>query len=169
MFAAQRNSLGTRPTWGRAVAVGALVGLLFWAGVYDETVFAGLNAAWQKILAALGLTTQLAALQRGVSGQVTKRSLPTMLTYGLLYTGTCLLLLRLILPRGGHRMRQALALYALVFVVCAALLLGGKLAGDVPWTYRLGRRLIDFIVSPLPVVVLVPLLYWQSRPNKAAP
>ena len=146
-------------TAGRTVAVSGLVAVLFWAGIYDEAVFNALNAGWQKLLTSLGLAEQLAAVQRGISTQVTKRSLPTMFTYGLLYTSTCLLLLRFLLPPGGHRMRRVVALYAVVFVACGLLLAGGKLAGDVPWAYRLARRLIDFIVSPLPVVVLLPLLY----------
>ncbi|MBC8085351.1 MAG: hypothetical protein H7Z21_19305 [Hymenobacter sp.] len=164
---AARSALDPRPAarLGRVAAVAGLVALLFWAGVYDETVFAALNAGWHKLLTTLGLTGQLAAVQRGISGQVTKRSLPTMVSYSLLYTSVCLLLLRLLLPRGGHRMRRALGLYAAVFVVCGLLLLGGKLAGDVPWAYRLGRRLIDFIVSPLPVIVLVPLLRWYAPPK----
>ncbi|WP_375433833.1 XrtX-associated membrane protein [uncultured Hymenobacter sp.] len=150
----------------RAVAVAGLVLLLFWFGTYDLAVFGALNAGWQKLFDTLGLTDQLAAIQRGVSGQVTRRSLPTMLTYSLLYTSTCLLLLRLLLPRGGHRMRWACLLYAAVFVACGLLLVGGKLAGDAVWAYRLGRRLIDFIVSPIPVIILVPLLRWYVSPKQ---
>ncbi|HEX8428444.1 MAG TPA: hypothetical protein VF639_19265 [Hymenobacter sp.] len=140
--------------------------MLFYLGTYDWVVFDVLDAGWHKLLSSLNLTEQLAALQRGVNGQVTRRSLPTMLTYGVLYTSVCLLLLRLLLPRGGRRMRRALLLYAAVFGACTLLLIGGKLAGDALWAYRLGRRLIDFVVSPLPVAVLVPLLRWYTTPNE---
>ena len=140
--------------------VAALVALLFGMGVYDEPVFAFLTASWQKLLSAAGVAGRLAAVQQGVSGEVTKRSLPAVFTYALLYTGTCLLLLRLLLP--AHRMRVVLLLYAIAFGCCAVLLVAGKLAGDVVWPYQLGRRLIDFIVSPLPIIVLVPLLRWYA-------
>lgn len=150
----------------RIVAVAGLVLLLFWLGTYDLVVFNALDVGWQKLLGAFNLTDQLAALQRGVSGQVTRRSLLTMLTYSLLYTGTCLLLVRLLLARGGQPMRQACLLYAAVFGACGLLLLGAKLAGDTLWAYRLGRRLIDFIVSPVPVIILVPLLRWSASPKE---
>ncbi|SHL27275.1 hypothetical protein SAMN02746009_02469 [Hymenobacter psychrotolerans DSM 18569] len=144
----------------RAIAVLVLVAVLFWAGVYDEAVFAELTEAWQKVLTMLGFTDQLAAVQQSVSGEVTKRSLPAVLTYALLYTGVCLLLLRLLLP--ARHMRLILLLYGAVFGCCAVLLVVGRLAGDVPWIYQLGRRLIDFIVSPLPVIGLVVLLRWYA-------
>ena len=149
---------------GRVLAITGLVLVLFYLGTYDWVVFDALTAVWQKFCTSIGLADELTAMQRGVSRQITWRSLPTMLTYGLLYTSTCLLLLRLLLPQGGRRMRWALLLYLAVFGACGLLLLGAKLAGDVPWAYRLARRLIDFIVSPLPVIVLVPLLRWYVSP-----
>ncbi|QNH62727.1 XrtX-associated membrane protein [Hymenobacter sediminicola] len=146
----------------------ALVAVLFWAGVYDESVFALLTNAWRNLLAALGATDQLTSIQQNVSGEVTKRSLPVVATYAVAYTGVCLLLLRLLVPAG--RMRLVFLLYVAVLGCCAVLLVAGKLAGDVPWLYQLGRHLIDFIVSPLPVLVLVILLRWYvpaaSSPNQ---
>ncbi len=139
-----------------------LVAALFLLGQYDNPVFAALTAGWHALFTALGLETLAQRLQSGVSGQVTTRSLPAMLSYGLLYSGCCLLLLALVL-RTAARMRMVILLYAAVFGACVLLLLGGKLAGDVTWSYRLGRRLIEFIVSPLPVVMLVPLL-WRYQP-----
>ena len=136
-----------------------LVGLLFCLGTYDEAVFAWLTDACQHALRAVGLDTWAGRIQQGTSGQVTTRSLPAMLLYGLGYTSICLGILALLLPPPASR--TALGLYALVFVLSALLLLGGKLAGDVAWAYQLGRRLIDFIVSPLPLIVLLPLLGWQ--------
>lgn len=136
-----------------------LAGLLFWAGTFDTTVFAFLTRFWANALSLLGLADTARWVQSGISGQVTTRSLPAMLSYGLLYTSTCLLLLRLLLPQPGA-LRLALLLYATVFAASTALVLGGKLGGDIVWAYQLGRRLIDFIVSPLPVIVLLPLLYW---------
>lgn len=155
------------PRSGRAVRVAlvlVLLGLLFCLGTYDEAVFAWLTAACQRVLHALGLDALAQRVQQGTSGQVTTRSLPAMLLYGLGYTAVCLAILALLLPLPAWR--PALALYALVFGLSALLVLGGKLAGDVAWAYQLGRRLIEFIVSPLPLIVLLPLLRWQYSMNQ---
>jgi len=143
----------------KVAAVIVLIALLFWVGVYDEPVFTFLTASWHKLFSAVGVADRLSVVQQGVSGEVTKRSLPAVFTYALLYTSVCLLLLRLLLP--AHRRRLVLTLYGVVFCCCAVLLLAGKLSGVV-WPYQLGRRLIDFIVSPLPIIVLVPLLRWYA-------
>lgn len=148
----------------RSLAAGLLVVALFWAGMHNDLVFAVLTQAWQKIFLLLGLTAQVAGPPSGVSALVTKRSLPAVFTYSLLYTAACLGVLYAALYDGA-RMRLVLQLYAAVFAACALLLLGGKLLGDASWAYQLGRRLIDFIVSPLPVIILVPLLRWYATPG----
>jgi hypothetical protein len=99
------------------------------------------------------------AQPQAVSGLITTRILPAVLTYSLLYTSACLGLLCAALYDTA-RMWVVLRLYAAVFGTCAVLLLGGKLLGDASWAYQLSCRLIDFIVSPLPVTILVPLLRW---------
>ncbi|MCC2547243.1 hypothetical protein LJY25_12365 [Hymenobacter sp. BT175] len=147
----------TGPTYWRAAGIAGLIVLVYCLGIYAEEVFAGLTSLWQTILRGLGLDETLSAVQQGVSGQVTTRSLPAMLSYGLLYTACCLALLGLLLG-SVRRLKAALLLYAAVFGACTLLVVGGKLGGDVRWAYQLGRRLIDFIVSPLPVIVLAPLL-----------
>ncbi|TGE17822.1 XrtX-associated membrane protein [Hymenobacter elongatus] len=144
----------------RTIVAVALVAGLFWVGLHDELVFHTLTSGWQRIFLLLGLAERAAALQSGISGLVTTRSLPAVITYALLYTGACLVLLYAALFSVA-RMRVVLGLYAAVFGACALLLLGGKLLGDASWAYQLGRRLIDFIVSPLPVIILIPLLRWH--------
>ncbi|GAA4382358.1 XrtX-associated membrane protein [Hymenobacter koreensis] len=151
----------------RWLLIASIVLLLFLMGQYDERVFALLTRGWLAVFQALGLDGVLQRVQQGISGQVTGRSLPAVVSYSLVYTSACLLLLWLVL-RTPARLRMALLLYGLVFCACLVLLLGGKLAGDVQWSYRLGRRLIDFIVSPLPVLVLGPLL-WSYGPPDAPP
>ncbi|TGE21748.1 hypothetical protein E5K00_15880 [Hymenobacter aquaticus] len=143
----------------RATVAALLVAGLFLVGLNAEPVFSLLTLGWQKLFLALGLAERAAALQQGVSGLVTTRSLPAVASYALLYTGACLVLLTAVLFDAA-RMRVVLALYAAVFGACAVLLLGGKLLGDASWAYQLGRRLIDFIVSPLPVIIFIPLLRW---------
>jgi hypothetical protein len=137
-----------------------LVLVLFYFGIHSDTVLTIIDQLWQRLLGVLGVAGHGAGPQ-GISSLVTKRSLVSVGTYSVLYTGMCLLLLALAL-RHARRIRLAFLLYGAVFVACAALVLVGKLAGDAAWAYKLARRLIDFIVSPLPVIILVPLLRWYQ-------
>ncbi|GAA3923322.1 XrtX-associated membrane protein [Hymenobacter algoricola] len=148
----------------RGILAAVLVLALFAVGVYSDAVLVAIDRFWQQLLTLLGLADQAATLQQGISGLVTKRSLISVVTYSLLYTGSCLLLLVLALY-DARRLRLALQLYGAVFGACAVLVLTGKLAGDAAWAYQLARRLIDFIVSPLPVIMLVPLLHWYQPPT----
>lgn len=133
-----------------------LLALLVVVGIHDEVVFDFLTKGWQWLLAGLGLGSWATAWQQGVSGDVTRRFLPAVATYALLYLGICLLLLRLLLP-DRRQWRFALGLYVGIVVVYVGLVGLGKLAG-LPWAYRISRHLIDFVVSPLPVAALYVLL-----------
>ena len=147
----------------RYAAAAALFGLLFGLGLSADPVQAVLTRTCDALLPA-GL---LAELRQGTSALVTRKSLPAMLSYGLLYCGLCLVLIQL-LRRPPRPLRPVLAAYGLGFAACALLLGVGKL-GQHDWAYQLARRLIDGLVSPLPVVVLVPLLRWHQHTTSAAP
>jgi hypothetical protein len=146
----------------RWLLTGALALVLFLVGMESEAVFATLTWAWQELFDLVGLGGAAARFQQGTSGLVTTRSLPAMGTYSLLYVGGCLLLLHVLL-RDSRRTRWAaqvylglLGLYVLLFVV-------GRLGGNVSWAYKLGRRIIDFTISPLPVMILLPVLWPGTR------
>lgn len=141
-------------TPGRWLLAAGLAALIFWLGAYSDELFATLTRAWSWLFEALGLGGLLARVQQGTSRQVTTRSLPAMLTYGVGYVALCLLLLRLLL-RDAASWALAWQLYLGTAALTAVLLLLGKLAGNVPLLYIAGRRLIDFLVSPLPVIVLL--------------
>jgi hypothetical protein len=146
----------------RYTSVAALIGGLFGLGLHAEPVFAFLTRVWDALL-----PDQLRGqLLRGTSPELTRRSLPAMLTYGLLSCSLCVALLRLLLG-SWRRLGAALAAYSLGFAGCALLIAIGKL-GQQEWAYPLARRLIDGIVSPLPVVVLVPLLRWYYPTSRVA-
>ena len=138
------------------VLVGALVLALLLIGVYDEPILQFLTVFWQKALTAVGLKTYADALQQGINGGITKRLLPAVGTYAVLYLSTCLLLLRLLLPSATH-WRLVLLFYAGTLSTYVAIVVLNKLTGNADWAYRLSRQLLDFVISPLPVAGLVVL------------
>ena len=144
-------------SYGKLGATGLLVLFLLLIGVFDEPILQFLGRCWEQLLAAVGLRQQAEALQQGVDGGITKRFLPAVATYAVLYLGTCLLLLRLLLPAPAQ-WRLVLRLYAGALAAYVAIVLLNKVTGNAPWAYRLSRQLLDFIVSPLPVAGLYVLI-----------
>lgn len=149
----------TPAQWGFAMTLA--LGL-FIVGVESEAIFVVLTRGWQALFNLVGLGDTLARLQQATSHLVTTRSLPAMGTYTLLYVGGCLLLLHVLL-RDGRRTRWIAQLYLGLLVLYALLMVGGRLGGNAEWAFRLSRRIIDFIVSPLPVMMLLPLLWPGAR------
>jgi hypothetical protein len=149
-------------TPARWVLAGGLGVLLFVIGMESDAVFALLTQAWQSLLEGLGLASVLARWQQGTSNLVTTRSLPAMATYSLAYMGLSLLLLHVLL-RDSRRTRYAAQVYLGLLGLYVALMVGGRLAGNIPWAFMLSRRIIDFLVSPLPVMILLPVLWPGAR------
>jgi hypothetical protein len=149
-------------TPARWLLAGLLVLILFVIGMESDAVFAALTQAWQAIFELLGLGPALARWQQGTSHLVTTRSLPAMATYSLGYVGLCVLLLHTLL-RNGRRTRWAAQVYLGLLGLYVVLMLVGKLGGDIAGAYKAGRRIIDFIVSPLPVMILLPVLWPGTR------
>ncbi|MDO7853903.1 XrtX-associated membrane protein [Hymenobacter convexus] len=150
------------PARARWALVALLLLVLLLLGFYEEPVVLFLTSCWQRALSALGLARQAAAFQQGINGSVVKRLLPAVATYAAIYLVVSLLLLRLLLP---EQWRLVWRLYAGALAAYVALVLLGKLGGDVIWAYRLSRQLLDFIISPLPVAGLFVLM----RTGLAAP
>ena len=150
----------TNPTgpksWLRRLAVAGLVILLLLAGVYDQLLLALFAEAAQTFAGALQGSTTVIARSSPPPEALHRPSL-AFVGYTVLYVGLCLLLLRLLLPQRSH-WQLALRVYGGVVLAYAALLVITKLGGNLQWAYRLGRYLLYFIVSPLPVLVLVALL-----------
>lgn len=149
----------TPARWALAVALALL---LFTVGMESDAIFAALTSGWQALFSLVGLGDTLARLQQGTSHLVTTRSLPAMGTYSLLYIGGCLLLLHVLL-RDSQRTRWAAQLYLGLLALYVLLMVGGRLGGNAEWAFKLSRRIIDFVVSPLPVMLLLPLLWPGTR------
>lgn len=152
VLAASRPASASR--W--VLITGLLITLLL-LGVYDQPILTFLTAVWLKALTTLGLGKKAAALQQGINGGITKKLLPAVATYAVLYLANCLLLLRLLLPAPAQ-WRLVLRLYAGFLVVYVGIVLLGKLSHDAVWAYKLSRQLLDFLISPLPVAGLYVLI-----------
>ena len=119
---------------------------------------------WQAVLtraaaAVLPLPVQH-ALQQHTPAQVTARSLPGMFLYSLSYCALAGLLTALALGavrQLPHTLRRVATAYGLGFALCVAGLVLGYAGLTGAWP--LVRRLIDLLVSPLPVVVLIALYH----------
>ena len=144
------SRLPARPT--RWLLVGLLLVALLLIGVYSDDVMAAITSLWQKGLATVGLTRVAAAMQQGINGGITKRPLPAVATYAIMYLSICLPLLYQLLQPAQWRL--AWRLYVGALLVYIAITMAGKLAGNVQWAYRLSRQILDFIISPLPVAGL---------------
>ena len=136
--------------------------VLFVAGMEVEAVFAALTQLWQVVFRGVGLAAVLARWQQSTSQLVTTRSLPAVGSYSLLYAAVSVLLLHVLL-RSAARTRWVMQVYLGLFGLYAVLMLIGKLGGNLEWAYRVARHVIDFLISPLPVMLLLPLLWPGNR------
>ena len=153
---------------GRIAGVFVLIAALFSATLNNEAIYAALGHVWQKVFFVAGTSPRVSPATVGrVTEQITNtaRYAPAVLTYGALYVGTCLVLLWLLLSSAPQR-RIAVIFYGCATLSFTVLLVAGKLGSSV--LLQLSSQLIHFIVSPVPVVVLVPLLRWYL-PTKYSP
>ncbi|OUJ71214.1 XrtX-associated membrane protein [Hymenobacter crusticola] len=151
--------------WIQLLRMGAslmLTLLLLCATLYNEAAYAVFDSVWQKAAVVAGTNHYLAMLFHAdsVIGQVMyhPHSVPAVVAYSLLYIGLCIGLCFSLLPYTTQR-RLALLLYGLACLTSFFLLVGSKLTGAL-LLVTLSSQLIHFIVSPLPVIVFVPLLRW---------
>ena len=165
-------SLKTQPSFVRPTRIIRLVvailfiAALFGATMNNETLYAVFGNFWQKFLSQVGSpSSQQASATLGTHTAIdqitnTSRNAPAVLIYGFLYVGICLTILVLLLPITAQR-KAVFTFYGVSILVFIGLVVAGNLGGTV--LLQLSSQLIHFIVSPLPVVVLVPLLRWYYR------
>jgi hypothetical protein len=152
----------------RGVGAVALFALLLVATLSNEYAYSVLGSFWAHVFEVLGIGPSVAALpEAGTSvGAVLNRprNLPAVLSYGALYVLTCLGLLFLLLPHARQR-RLVLGFYGIAGTAFLVLLVLSRLS-NMAMLAVLANQLLHFIVSLVPVIVLVPLLrwYWNNQP-----
>ncbi|RYY19804.1 MAG: hypothetical protein EOO36_04945 [Cytophagaceae bacterium] len=141
-----------------------LVGLAL-ISIFQSNVVAALGRAWAAALATgpAWLHRLPGATAGDVPSGVSHLALPVGAAFMGLFLMVSLLSLRLLLPVRAWRL--VWRSYAGLGLACGLLLLLGRFGGG-PAAYRLGRMLLDFLVSLLPVAGLLVLL-WRPAPAVA--
>ena len=139
-----------------------LLTLLLLTGVFTDYIYLYLDRLYYHVFTSLGWFAFLHQSQAEISSLVTQRSWPTMITYGLLYTALSFLFLHVYFNRNWKSLIAA-GFYFIIFLACTALILTGKLLPNAELAYKLCRRLIEMVVSPLPVILLIAALAKAKR------
>ncbi|MBW3372989.1 hypothetical protein KYK31_03320 [Hymenobacter norwichensis] len=153
----------------RGVGAVALFALLLVATLSNEYAYSVLGNFWAHVFELLGIGPAAALPEAGTSvGAVLNRprNLPAVLSYGALYVLACLGLLFLMLPHARQR-RLVLGFYGIAGTVFLLLLVLSRLS-HMAVLAVLANQLLHFIVSLVPVIVLVPLLRWYSNNQPAS-
>jgi hypothetical protein len=146
----------------RVVASLVLLVLLLSTRLYEETLYTWLDAAWHGINRLFPATTYLDKIAGSSMGSLLEQphSVAAALLFAASYLALSMGLLVALLP-AGEGWRWGLRLYAGVGLVSLVLLLAGHTAG-LPILTSLASRLLHGLLSPLPVMVMVPLLRWPG-------
>lgn len=146
----------------KSMVLGMLVLAIFLVGAWRDAFFIVLDAAVFKLVAWAELDGYYSMLLQHTHEKITMRGLPSMLLYGLLY---CLLCLTSLVVYFGQKRKVLLAagFYGCIFALCLLLIFMGKIFSDFIPAYNLARRLIEMIVSPLPVVLFIATFMAEQR------
>lgn len=163
-----------RQSWFSAgTLAGAVVLLaLIFTSIYQNQVTAALSAGWATALASgpawLHKVPGATAGSGDVPGTVSHLALPVGVAYIGLFVSMALLALALLLP--ARHWQLVWRCYAGLALASGLLLVAGRLLASAE-AYRLGRMVLDFMVSLLPVMGLLVLL-WRgtaTTPTRAVP
>ena len=146
----------------RKVLLALLFSLLFLSGVFTEQIYRAFDLFYKTVFTSLGFAGTLERSQQEVSTQLTERSWLTMISYGLLYTLLSFITVHIFLKNARNTLIAGL-LYAFLFGLCIVLILTGKVFSSLHWPFMLCRRLIEIIVSPLPVILLMATLTKRTK------
>ncbi|MFD1873853.1 XrtX-associated membrane protein [Hymenobacter bucti] len=139
-----------------------LLGLLLSTRLYEETLYAWLDAAWQQLTQLLPAAAYLDQVAGSSVRPLMERphTVAAVLLFAAGYVALSMGLLCALLPK-GEGWRWGLRLYGGIGLLSLVLLLAGRAAGQ-PLLTVLASRLLHGLLSPLPVMVLVPLLRWPG-------
>jgi hypothetical protein len=152
-------------TGTRLAILACLAILLFLVGFYTEFLFGFLTRGFDMLFLDAGSYGFLPEKGLAVSRLITRRSFPVMLLYGAVYTALSFVFLHVYF-RSKKTSLLAAGFYGVVFLGCLLLMGTGKFFPELTAASRLARRLIEFIVSPFPIVLLIAA--FRAFPNRKA-
>ncbi len=146
----------------------ALLLVLALVSIFQSNVVAALSRGWAALLATgpAWLHHVPGASASDMPAGVSHLALPVGVAFLGLFLVISLLGLRLLLA--GQAWRLAWRCYAGIGLACLLLLALGRVGGG-PGVYRLGRLLLDFLASLLPVAGLLVLLWRPTTTEASAP
>jgi hypothetical protein len=149
----------------------ALVALLVIIRLFEDELCAWLEMGWQRLSGAVPAPPWLAAAgaaaQRSLQHLTARpHSVVVVVLYDITYVSLCFGLLCALLP-AGRGWRWGLRIYGGFGLVSLLLILAGQVGG-LPLLTNLASQLLHGLLSPLPVMVLVPLLWLQSAQQAKA-
>lgn len=149
----------------RRALCGLLLALLISIRLFEDELCAALEAAWRHLSGALPAPAWLAAANAAAQRSLQRltahpHSVAVELLYDITYVGLCFGLLCALLP-AGRGWRWGLRIYGGFGLASLLLIVAGQLGG-LPLLTSLASQLLHGLLSPLPLMVLVPLLWLQS-------
>jgi hypothetical protein len=139
-----------------------LLVLLLSVRLYEEPLYAWLDASWERLTQLLPAATYLDKVAGSSVRPLMERphTVAAVLLFAAGYVALNLSLLSTLLP-GGEGWRWGLRVYIGAGLLSLLLVLVSHAAG-LPLLTTLASRLLHGLLSPLPVMVLVPLLRWPG-------
>jgi hypothetical protein len=153
----------------RALCYG-LVALLILIRLFEDELCAWLDVGWRRLSRALPAPAWLdaagAAAQRSLQHLTARpHSVVVELLYDATYVSLCFGLLCALLP-AGRGWRWGLRIYGGFGLASLLLILAGQFGG-LPLLTSLASQILHGLLSPLPLMILVPLLWLQGPPPAA--
>jgi hypothetical protein len=136
--------------------------LLLSVRLYEEPLYAWLDASWAWLTQLLPAATYLDKVAGNSMRPLMERphTVAAVLLFAAGYVALNLSLLSMLLP-GGEGWRWGLRVYIGAGLLSLLLVLVSH-AASLPLLTTLASRLLHGLLSPLPVMVLVPLLRWPG-------
>ena len=144
-----------------------LFGLVLVTGIFSKQIQAELDELFYLIFQKAGFGQQLQHSQQTVSTRLTKGNWLSMVSYAGLYVILCITTLHFYF-NNAKKTVATLSIYLVLLGLCVLLVIIGKAFGDLAWPLMLTRRVIEILISPLPVIFLMAALRTATNKPKIA-
>jgi magnesium-transporting ATPase (P-type) len=144
-----------------------LFSLVLISGIFSKQIQHGLDESYYFIFQKIGLRNMLKNSRQTVSTRLTKGNWISMVSYAVMYIFLCFTTLHFYF-NNARKTLTTLSIYLVLLGLCVLLVLIGKGLGDIAWPLLLTRRIIEILISPLPVIFLMAALRSPANKTKLA-